>query len=202
MPIVVTTPTSALANFTTPTNAHDYATSSHATAPLSMGPFNAQTSALVPEVHVPNVSAPQVFAAVNNAGVGFDSSRVDLNMPLQELLPDFAQGSYGIQGGDMYGIEGGDSYGMAPLPSSYQGGGSSFINPGGDSYGMQPLPSSYRGGGNHFANINAGAAYGMVLSNNGVNAGAGYYADPTNGYGMPPSLILPAMDGFQDDDAA
>ncbi|KAJ6580658.1 hypothetical protein B0H19DRAFT_1328714 [Mycena capillaripes] len=113
MPIVITTPTSALANFTSPTNAHNYATSSHAT-PLSMGPFNTQTSALVPEVHVPNIgAAPQVFTVANNIGVGFDSSR----------------GSYGIQGGDMYGMEGGDSYGMPPLPSSYQGGGSYFTIP-------------------------------------------------------------------------
>ncbi|KAJ6569174.1 hypothetical protein B0H19DRAFT_1256834 [Mycena capillaripes] len=196
------TPINTLTNFTTRTNAHDDAPSSPSshTAPISMGHFNPHTNAVVPDVG----ATLQVFAAANNAGAGFDASKVSLNMPLQELLPDFALGSYGMHDSTMYRMQGVGSYGMPQLPSSYQGGGSYFVdtNPGGDSYGMQPLPSSYHGGGNHFANTSAGAAYGMAPSNNTANAGTGYYADPTNSYGMPPSSTLPAMDGFQYDNAA
>ncbi|KAJ6547647.1 hypothetical protein B0H19DRAFT_1266549 [Mycena capillaripes] len=150
-------------------NAHANTQVPHAHVPNAHVP-----NAHVPNAYVPNVeAAQQVFAAANNAGTAFDLSGVNFNVPLEELLPEFAQGAYG----------------MPPLPNLYQGGGAFYGDAGsggGDSYGLPPLPNSH-----HFG----GAFYSHGVPPYGTHNGGG-------SYGMPPSSNAGAMEGFQEEDAA
>ncbi|KAJ6566921.1 hypothetical protein B0H19DRAFT_1067183 [Mycena capillaripes] len=138
---------------------------------------HANTGVYVPHTHIPNVEATQLlFAAANNAGAA-----LDFNVPLQDLLPDFAQ----------------DSYGMPLLPNSFQSGGTFYDDASGggsDSYGLPPLPNLY-----HFS----GAFYPHGMPPYDTHNGGGDYAG-LNGssYGMPRSSTSGTLEGFQEDDAA